>query len=185
MTIYAKATVGLDLPTGGGELLVPPHSMVASNLTAASGVLELSRKVAERTEDITQVTMWVGGVAAGATPTLCRIGIYEENPDGLTATLVGTHASDTAMFSATGTAYTKTLTTPFVKRAGRRYAAGALVVSAATMPQFQGVAFGTSLVSTPIAQINGRLSGLSDLPASFNIADLANTTICRQVYLRP
>lgn len=136
---------------------------------AASGYLQLTCFTADKTESINTLTAYTGSVAAGATPTVCRMGVYSVAADDSIALLTST-ANDTTLWSATFNAYPKALTTPFAKVAGQRYAVGLLCVTAATLPQFHGISYGTTtiantLVSIPPARLN-RVTGQADLPAS-------------------
>lgn len=123
----------------------------------------------------TQVRVLSGGTAAGATPTLCRIGLYriETLVGVLTGTLVASTANDTALFAAASTTYTKSWSAPFVMSPGQRYALGVLVVTAATAPTLIGRTF----LSTDEAALPPRLSGVlaaqADLPATFLDSALA------------
>lgn len=106
---------------------------------SGSGVASVTQQLtligfrAIKTETITRLQFYTGGTAAGATPTLVRAGVYVRQP-GNTWGLSNSFATDTALFAATNTTYTKTLTTTFNKQAGQDYAIGLLIVSAAAFP---------------------------------------------------
>lgn len=153
-----------------GEEAFSREALTSSAVSQASGQIRLTYFTARKTEVSTQCRFPSGATAAGATPTLCRIGLFEiaANGDGV---LVASTANDTTLFAAANTSYTKPWSASFSKVAGRRYALGALVVSGATMPTFIGQFIANSATNTDEAamtpRISGYLAGLSDLPASF------------------
>lgn len=148
-----------------GEECMPRNDIHSEFVSTTSGFLRLSLWTARKTETTTQVRMYSGATAAGATPTLCRIGLYLFDASG-DAALVASTANDTTLFAAVGGTYTRSWTTPYEKIRGRRYGVGALVVTAATTPTFLG-----KLVSPGaefgIAPVMGLVyTGLADLPAN-------------------
>lgn len=150
-----------------GEETLPRTEMTATNLTVSTGQFRFTYFTARKSETSTQVRMLTGGVAAAATPTLVRIGIYEIDAATGAGTLVAATVNDTTLFAAATTAYTRSWQTPFAKVAGRRYAAGALVVTGATAPNLVGAALGNSPEVGFAPRLSGVLTGLADLPASF------------------
>lgn len=152
--------------TAGEETM--PRSLVLSGAAGSgSGNLRLTYFTARKSETITQVRMWTGGTAAGATPTLVRIGLYTVATDGALA-LVAATASDTALFAATNTSYTKAFAAPYGKVAGQRYAVGALIVTGAAAPSFMGNSVWASASAEVSAapRLTGLVSSQADLPAS-------------------
>jgi hypothetical protein len=145
-------------------------------MAPTSGQMRFAYFTARKTEVSTQVRLYSGGTAAGATPTLCRIGIYTVNPDG-SLTLIAATANDTTLFATANTAYTRSWQTPFNKVAGQRYAVSPLVVTAATMPTFFGEALGALGQMTAEANFDPKLGStagsLSDLPASLSAGVLS------------
>ena len=146
---------------------------VSTGIALTSQLLRLTYFTCRRTETTTTVRMSCGSTAAGATPTLARIGLYTiaANGDG---TLVASTANDTALFAATGTTYTKSWSVAYAKSVGQRLALGVLVVTAATAPQLSGI--GGSTMGTENAvlpRVAAQLSGQADLPSSFTDASLA------------
>lgn len=157
-----------------GEETIARDLASSSTIAVASGELRLTYFTARKTEPSTQVRVPTGGTAAAATPTLCRIGLYTVAANG-NGTLVAAIANDTALFAATFTAYTRTWASPVAKVAGRRYAVGILVVTAAATPTFAGVNAAGSVASeaTVVPRLSGTLTGQTDLPASFTDAGLS------------
>lgn len=112
-----------------------------TGLASTTQTLTLMGFRAIKSETITRIQVYTGATAAGATPTLVRMGIYQRvvaGPTGVINTwgLVASHANDTTLFAAANTTYTKTLTTTFNKQAGSDYAVGMLIVSPAAFPTF-------------------------------------------------
>lgn len=144
----------------------------SSGLT--NGRLQLTYFTARKSETTSQVRVISGGTAT-ATVTLARIGLYSiaANGDG---TFVAATDSDTSLLASTNTLYTRSWAVPAAKVAGQRYALGVLVL-AATAGSVTSVVtsgFGTELATAP--RLNGIISGLSDLPASFAEAGLSTTS---------
>lgn len=150
-----------------------PRTSALSSLSFTSGQVRFTYFVARKTETVNNLRTATGNVAAAATPTVCRMGIYEEASNG-DLTLVGATANDTTLFASTFASYTRAVITPFTKVAGRRYAFALLVVSAATMPQFASATFsggGAELSVSP--RLAGVVSSQADLPASTTAASIA------------
>ncbi|HSW91315.1 MAG TPA: hypothetical protein VLG09_01555 [Candidatus Saccharimonadales bacterium] len=136
----------------------------------ASGTVSLSFFIAKKTETINTLTVSTGSVAAAATPTLCRMGIYNVDSSDNCTDLAGSTANDTTLFAATQTQYSKALSAPWNKVAGRRYAFAEITVSATTMPLFVGAApVSNNLVQQFAFQVPRRYARIlaqADLPAS-------------------
>lgn len=159
-----------------GEV-VPTRDRITSNsIACASGSLILSYFTALRTESITTVAAYSGATAAAATPTLVRYGIYSVAGNG-DLTLIASTVSDTAIFATINTAYPKSLSAPFAKVAGVRYAVGVLVVTGATAPSLHGLQMSpTGVVNALVRQtpyIVGRFVGQTDLPSTVAVGSLA------------
>lgn len=179
-TLDAPANVDArNLLTVGEENIPRELSSSTTGPSPTSGQLRLSFWTARKTETITQGRMYTGGTAAGATPTLCRFGVYRVDADG-SVVLVAACANDTALFAGATTGYTRTFTTfasgetSWVKRAGQRYGAACLVVSGAAMPNFAGVfQVGSAPENILSVPITGLLAGQTDLPTSTTLAALS------------
>lgn len=150
-----------------GDETMPRGITGSSSRDISSGMMRMSYFTAIKTETTTQVRVVAGSTAAGATPTLCRLGLYEiAEASGGDGTLIAATANDTTLFAATNTAYTRSWATPVTKSAGKRYALGWLVVTAYATPTFWGQlqpAVETSVSPRP----TGYIGSLTDLPASF------------------
>jgi hypothetical protein len=137
-----------------------------------SGYMHLGFVTATKAAAVTKALTRTDGVAAGATPTLCRIGVYEVNAAG-GGTLVASTANDTALWSATYTSYSTNLSATYNVKLGQRYAIGALCVSGAAMPRLlmtSPITHGTSL-----PRVSMWIPSLTDLPASFVDGDLQDS----------
>lgn len=118
-----------------GESIYDRNANV-TGVASTTQTLSLMGFKALKSETITRVQVYTAGTAAGATPTLCRIGIYVRKPSDNSWGLAAAIANDTTLFAAANTTYTRTLTTTFNKVAGYDYAVGMLIVSAAAFPTF-------------------------------------------------
>lgn len=161
-----------NLLTTGEETLL--RDFCTANPPTSTGHLRLTYWTSRKTETSTQARLY-SVTAAGATPTLCRWGVYQiaANGDG---TLVASIPNDTALFATANTAYTRSWSAPWAKVAGVRYAFGLLIVTGAATPTFLGATLGASSTGGAEAllapKIASRLDGQSDLPASFADASL-------------
>ena len=122
------------------------------------------------TTTITQITVVSGNTACSGL-TLARFGLYTW--DETTATLVARTASDTTIFAATNTAYTRSLDsaggypTSYTLTAGVRYGV-ALVLVGTTMGTLTGRQVGTGAESLP-PRMTGQSSGRTDLPTTTTV----------------
>lgn len=164
-----------NLLATGEETL--PRDLVTNSggITMTSGTLRLTFFTARKTETTTQVRVISGGTAAGATPTLCRVGLYAVDATG-DGTLVASIPNDTALFATQLTAYTRSWSVALAKVAGIRYALGDLVVTGATAPTLVGAIPVSSAELAVAPRLSGILTGQTDLPAGFTEAGLTATT---------
>lgn len=173
---YSDLLAGLvdpDALTSGESTL--SRRAIMNGATLTSGIVRLTYFTARKTETINSVRVGTHTTAAGATPTLCRIGIYSVDGSG-NLTLVASTANDTALFAAASTTYTKALSASWSKTAGQRYAVGVLVVTGATAPTIQGqiLSIADELAQAP--RLCGARSGQSDLPSSISVGNVADAT---------
>jgi hypothetical protein len=147
------------------RLLVNSQSLVLGT----SGSLRLTYFTAPSSQTLTQVRTVTGSTAAGATPTLCRIGLYSVNGANGNLTLVASTPNDTTLFAAASTAYTKSFSSSVAVTANQRYALGIIVVSAAALPTFVGAGIAGNAMFSEMAiapRLTGVITGQADLPAS-------------------
>lgn len=156
-----------DLLTTGEEVL--PRGTVSDEYPLDSGTVFLSFFTARKSESITHVETSVYGTAAAAL-TVARVGIYQSSAG--TLTLLAASANDAAaLWSATFTTYSKTLTSTFNKIAGNRYALALLAVGD-TMPVL-GCQLERFQDASRVPRIEGDLTGQTDLPATIAESGLA------------
>lgn len=160
---------GQDVIPSAGEMSMPLGAVSNAGCATSNQVLRLIFFEAQVTETINNLTVYTGGTAAGATPTLIRMGVWSVNgSDDLTALLAST-ANDTSLLASTNTGYTKALSSSWSKVAGTRYAIGLLVVTGATAPQMTGQSVSASgLLSGGgnLPRVTAALTGQSDLPST-------------------
>lgn len=167
------------LPATGGTYTQNRDAIRTNQQAMTSQMLRLSFFTALRTETVTQIRTWTGAAAAAATPTLCRMGVYEVDASGNLGNLKA-HANDTALWNGLNQTNTKTLTSSLNLVAGRIYCAAALCVTATTVPQLIscGPIFYLSVQSELAANppVGAALPAQSDLPASIAIGALGAAT---------
>lgn len=165
--LLAYIGVGDTWLASGNETM--NREFITSNaVPSTSQALRLAYFTARSSFTATQIKMFSGATAAGATPTLCQAGIYSiaANGDG---TLVASIASDTTLFAGATLSYTRALLASLGIVAGSTYAVGLLVVTAAAAPSYlgqapTGMAANENLLSPRVA---GSITGQATMPASF------------------
>jgi hypothetical protein len=154
-----------------GEAVYSREQIASSGVGVGSGSLRMTYFTCGKTETITQVRLHTGSTAAGATPTICRIAVYQVDETTGDLSLVASTANDTALFAAASTEYTKAFSAPFTKYKGTRYAIGVLVVTAFALPNFCGQNSIPSAETSKAPRITG-YSAQSDIVASITDASL-------------
>ena len=121
-------------------------------------------------QTVSNITMVTGSTQSSGL-TLCRMGLYTF--DGTTANLVARTASDTSLFNATFTAFTRSFDTTggypssYTLTAGARYAIAVIAIGT-TMPSLVFVnGGGASIVGLP-PRVAGNATGQADLLTSRN-----------------
>lgn len=166
------ASLGGDFDRLASGEAVMRRRDVTSSMTMFSQAMRLAFFTARKTEPIASVRMMTHNTAAGATPSLVRVGIYSVAANG-DLTLVASTPNDTALLAAANTVYTKALSSSFSKVAGVRYAVGLLVVTTATAPTVPGSVL--TLVGSEMG-LAPRIAGTSsnaDLPSSVTNGSLS------------
>jgi hypothetical protein len=176
-------------PLTVGEPTSSRSTLTNGGANLVSGTMALQYFTATKTETITQVKSYTSGAAAGATPTLCRYGVYSEAANG-DLTLVASTPNDTTLWSAAYGIYPKALTAPWSKIAGQRYAVGILIVSAAACPTFCASNVTSANLAGTIMGQTPRIYGASpasqtDLPASLTSAQVAASIRTAYVEMLP
>ncbi len=147
---------------------------IGSPGSGTSGDLNLTYFTAVKTETITKLAMYTGGVV-GVTITLVRFGVYSVAANGDLALLAST-PNDTTLFTTANTRYVKTLSSPWSKVANTRYAVGFLFVGT-TVPSVYAMTDANATASVDTIwgldpRLSGRRVGQSDLPASITAANV-------------
>lgn len=168
-----------------GESALARREAVHATCTLTSQSVRLSYFKARKTEAIASLTSCTGGTAAGATPTLCRMGIYQVAADGDLA-LVASTVNDTALWASQSTAYNKALAETWNKVAGQWYAFAFLCVTGATAPTLIGISAGGPAAYWAAAPPAGMVrTGQTDLPATIGFGDLAGAANQPQGFMLP
>ena len=163
---------GRDRLTAGEDNM--PRDLATTNATVAtSGTLRGRFFTARTASALTQVRMYSGATAAGATPTLIRVGVWAATAAGVLTSLEASTANDTSLLAVANTAYTKSLQASWTPTRGQRYFAALLVVTAATAPTMQGSqTTGSPLALGESPVLAGFLSGQTDLPSTATVSSL-------------
>lgn len=156
----------------GGEETFPRDQTSSVTIAATSGLLRLTYFTARKTEPVNNLRAIAGSTAAGATPTLARLGLYSIAANESGTLVCATDAADLTLFAVANTAYTRVTTTTGQKVAGQRYAFATLIVTAAATPTLAGHAFGASTDAGVAPRLVGQITGQVDLPASFVIGSI-------------
>lgn len=167
-----------------GEATMRRRDVSSNSVATGSGTMRLGYFTARKTETVTQVRIASGTTAAGATPSLARIGVHSVAANG-DITLIASTANDTTLFAAASTAYTRALTAPFNKVAGQRYAVGILFVTGATAPTTLGNGVLPATENGTAPRLSAFITGLADLPASALAAATLDTGLVPYAVLLP
>ena len=161
-----------------GAMTMERRFASSSAVSIVSGAMRFSFFTAPRAETIANVAVLTGNTAAGATPTLCRVGIYSVAANG-DLTLIGSCSNDTSLFAAANTRYVRALSASYSAALGQRYALAVLVVTAAATPTFVGIATNSVLAASfaTSPRVTAALNSQSDLPASVAAGSLGTTNL--------
>jgi len=166
-----------------GQEIIPRDLITSDTVGATSGQLSLNFFTAYNTETINSLRSYTGNTAAGATPTMCKMGLYSVDGSGNLTLLAGT-TNDTTMWSAAFTAYTKALTSGVSVTKGTRYCMAWLIITAAALPTWP-TRNQPTWSGTLSPRIYGQLANQTDLPASVTAASINNGTANRYGQLIP
>lgn len=183
-TDVSSTVFSIGAPRGPMSYLssIPRHAIRDASVATASGVLRLSYAKAERSFTATKMRVRSGSTAAGATPTLCKLGVFEVAANGDLTRLART-AGDTAMLSATSTAYEYALDAPVTVQAGKTYAFGLLVITSATAPTVQGMIHLTGAEAGWGERLCGQVPAQTDIISSIPGTSVADATANPALYL--
>jgi len=160
-----------------GEEVYRRGDATAINVASTPQWLRLVYFTARKAQTTTQVRVIGGNNAAGATPTLCELGLFTIDAAG-DGTRVAVTGNDTSLFATTLATYTRSWLASYNMVIGQRYALSWLVVTTAAAPTYSGIVLASSLdVETSLAsRITGRISGQTTTPASFTAASVGAST---------
>lgn len=156
----------------GGEATFDRALISNNTANIVGGAVQLLGFTALRTEVCNNIVAYTVAQAAAATPTLCRMGVYQQDQLG-NLTLLSATANDTTLFSTINTRWVRSITPQFNKVAGTAYCLAFIVVSTFTLPQLaigtQNGNFGAllpALMSPPLSSV--RIIGQTDLPLTIS-----------------
>jgi hypothetical protein len=167
---YGDVTTTANLLDVGQETL--SRVTANSSVSIASQAMQLAYFTARKSETTTQVRVYSGGTPSN-TLTLGRIGLYLIDSAGA-GTLVASTANDTTLLGSASTAYTRSWSVSYSMAAGQRYALGVLSVGT-TGGSLVATASLTAAETAVAPRINGRITGLADLPASYADAGVSTS----------
>jgi len=154
------------------------RATVTTSRVTNSGTIYFSYFTPAYSVTVSSISM-ANAATVSSTVTLARMGIYTW--DGSTLTLVARTASDTTLFSTSGTIYTRILDTTggypasYTLAAGTRYAVAVVVVASATGSLLAGSAPNTLAGLSPRTQ--AARSGVTDLSTSVSFFNSTTDTI--------
>ena len=167
--------------SNGNALAVGEEVYTRERADSSTGVvntqaLRLAYFTARKPQTTTKVRVRSGTTAAGATPTLCRVGLYLIDGAG-DGTRVASILNDTSLFNLASTGFARDWSVPYLMVVGQRYALGILIVTTAATPTLCGYTYATSMDEEGAVspRLTGRLNSQTDLPALFTDASLVTT----------
>lgn len=165
--------------TAGCGILGQRYGLAAVATTSLSGAVNLMYFKAPSSKTVSRWDM-ANTVAAGATPTLIRGGLYSVDGSG-NLTLVASSPNDTTLLAGTNAKFGKAFSAPIAMTAGQQYAFGFLFITAAAVPTMLGFAGATGVTHWPYdgpPKLTGTVTGQSDLPASISSGSAAAANLC-------
>lgn len=167
-----------------GQSTMKRREIVTTSLTIASQSLRLTYFVSKKSETVSSVSTCTGSTVAAATPTLCRLGLYEEAENG-DLTLIAATENDVNLWNAANTIFNRSFSVPVDIVQGRRYAVGILIVTAVATPTMHGNGTATSIVTAIPPKLAGQVSSQTDLPSSIANGSIANSGASTFVLILP
>lgn len=187
-TEYDPMLAALGMNSATPETMPRVVASAAGNM--ASGEVHLSFFTPAEDKTISNLTM-VTSTTAAAGATLIRMGLYTVDGSG-NVTLVARTASDTTLFNATNTPFTRAFSTTggypatYALVAGTRYAVGFIVV-ATTRPALYHSSTQNLTITALAPRMSAVLASQADLPAAINTVGgsaPAYADVNRQYYAR-
>lgn len=155
-----------------------------NSIGIATQQIKLTYFTAGRTELITQVRMYIGSTAAGATPTHTRIGVWTADDAGALTSQVAATADDTSLLTgSTSSRRTKVFGSSWTKTRGVRYAVGVWIVTSAATPTFGGSFIDVTQESGDSQRVFGSVASQSSLPSTVVAGSVGDTSSGPQFHL--
>jgi hypothetical protein len=158
-----------------GHETIPRWAASNQAINMTSGALRITYFVPRRAGTVTAIRVPSGSTPAGATPSLVRFALFAVDASTGNLTLMSATVSDTSVFAATFTSYSRNLAAAQTLVAGQLYAIGVLVVTAATVPQVAGGNYASGQENLTAPQFCAVLTSQSDIPASITAGSLTST----------
>ena len=187
-TEYDPMLAALGMSSATPETM--PRVVASAAGTTLSGEVHLSFFTPAEDKTISNLTM-VTSTTAAAGATLIRMGLYTVDGSG-NVTLVARTASDTTLFNAINTPFTRAFSTTggypatYALVAGTRYAVGFIVV-ATTRPALYHSSTQNAAMTSLAPRMSAVLASQADLPTTINTvggASPAYADVNRQYYAR-
>lgn len=185
----AAAAAELGFATEYGDLLTTGQSTIRrgaaqSTLTLTSGRVRLGYFTARKSETVVSLRTVATG-AAGATPTLGKVGLYTEAANGDLTRVAATANTTSLWATAAPTGYETALTASYAVTKGVRYAVAVLCVTSATAPTI-GCEIAGLITETPRSPRQcGHIDGQTDLPSSISAGSIIDSTLRPYAVLLP
>lgn len=166
--LSAMSGSGATQLIAGQEVTMDPFGS-ASTTMGGSGSVRLTYFTAAVGGTFTKLRSITSATAAGATPTLCKMGVYSVASNG-NLTLIAQTDNDTTMWAAVNTAYERATLASYSLVAGQRYAFAHLIVTAAAVPALVGKSsVGAAAINAEFSKSPrrvGTLGSATDLPSA-------------------
>lgn len=177
--VYSDALSGVQ---AGGIWPTIPRNLMNANFVIPTGELRIAYFTASKSGTTNNVRIPCLTGYTGGTPTLIRIGLYTSNAAGDGLSLVASTVSDTTLFAANNTDYTKAWSASYAMVKGQRYALVVLVVTAGTGPTLYTNAIQSISEARQQPILAARLGSQANLPASWTAAQIAALTTTSRPY---
>lgn len=164
-------------PTDGQEI-APKDLFTSDSVALVSGQVSFNYFTAYDTQDVTALRTYTGTTAAGATPTLCKMGLYSVAANG-DLTLMAATANTNTLWNSANASHQANLTAPQKVIKGNRYAFGLIIVTAAALPTVPSRSVPIVLSGVASPRTFAQLTGQTDLPNAVAAGVLSNGATAR------
>lgn len=169
------ATALGDSLTGGCTNQPRTVGVTGTLAMAASGSMALSYFKVPRVFTAANMAYYTTATAAGATPSLIKYALFSVAANG-DLTRIAVTASDTALFAAGNTRYSKALSVAVGLVPGQLYASGLLLVTAAALPTLltPNALSPTSTALSQAPRLCGIVAAQTDILTGYTAAQVTN-----------